>query len=225
MSTRRAFLLSTAAFAAGTSAVQHAGRASLPADKPSDKPAGKLTVRDVRVHELTAKADPKKKALFVEVVADNGLSGWAGAIFYETAVIVGRRLRPRVVGADALAHEAVWDAMKLSDRHSRAGHYMMAISAVDIALWDLRGKHLGLPVYRLLGGPTRPAVPVYASLLGYSTEPAAARKVAREYFDKGFTFQKWFFDHGPGEGSSGFKKNVALVKALRDELGPDAELM
>lgn len=217
MSSRRAFLLSSAATLGLGAARPGAGRA--------DKPSGKLTIRDVRVHELTAKANPKRQARFVEVVADSGLSGWAGAVFPETAALIGLRLRPRLLGLDALAHEAVWDAMKLADRHSRAGHYMMALSAVDIAVWDLRGKHFGVPVYRLLGGPTRPTVPVYASLLGYPTEPAAARKTAREYFDKGYTAQKWFFDHGPEQGADGFKKNVALVKALRNELGADAELM
>jgi len=195
------------------------------ADQPITDKGDALLIHDVLVHELTSKTDPNNKAQFVEVVSESGLSGWGGSIYPEMGPIIGRNLRPRLIGLDALAYEAVWDAMKLSDRHSRAGQYMMAISAVDIALWDLRGKHANMPVYRLLGGPTRSSVPVYASMLGFSTESVAAREIAREFFDKGFTSQKWFFDHGPDQGSDGFKQNVALVKVLREELGPTADLM
>ena len=56
---------------------------------------------------------------------------------------------------------------------------MMAISAVDNTLWDLKGDTYGVPVYRLLGGPTRASVEVYASCLGFSLEPEAVRKRAR----------------------------------------------
>ena len=67
-------------------------------------------------------------------------------------------------------------------RHGRAGLFVTAISVVDNALWDLRGKVAGEPVYRLLGGPTRDRVPVYASMLGSSIEPehaAAPRRSTR----------------------------------------------
>ena len=182
-------------------------------------------IQDVIVHEFTGQDRPTRKAQFVEVRSESGLSGWGGEIYPELGPIITRQLRTCLIGMDALAYEVLWDAMKLSDRHSRAGQYMMALSAVDIALWDLRGKLLGQPVYQLLGGPVRTQVPVYASLLGYPTEPEAAHETARAFFDKGFTMQKWFFDYGPGHGSVGFAKNVTLVKALREELGADAELM
>ena len=80
-------------------------------------------------------------------------------------------LRPLIIGQNALAVERLWDQMYRSNRHSRAGHYMMAISAVDNALWDLRGRVFGAPVFRLLGGPTQMPVPVYGSCLGFSIDP------------------------------------------------------
>jgi L-alanine-DL-glutamate epimerase-like enolase superfamily enzyme len=115
--------------------------------------------------------------------------------------------------------------MRRRDRHARSSLFMMAISAVDNALWDIRGKHFGVPVYRLLGGPTRDRVGAYASMLGYSVEPDKAGKIAREYFDRGFTAQKWFFKYNPTHGGEGRKKNLQLVQALRKALGDNAELM
>lgn len=100
----------------------------------------------------------------------------------------------------------------------------MAISAVDNALWDLRGRHYGVPVYRLLGGPTRRRVDVYGSCLGYSVEPADAAQRATA-LKQGYTRQKWFFAHGPGDGPEGLAKNVALVRQVREALGDDAEIM
>lgn len=181
-----------------------------------------VRIVDVRIREFS---DSSVHHQMVEVVGENGVSGWSAPIFAETAFVVAHRLRDGVVGMDALAINAVWDAMKLSDRHSRAGVFMMAMSAMDIALWDLKGKTLGCSVASLLGGPVREKVPAYASLLGFPTEPKEARKVAREFYDRGFTCQKWFFDYGPLDGADGFKKNIALAFALREELGEGAELL
>jgi L-alanine-DL-glutamate epimerase-like enolase superfamily enzyme len=102
---------------------------------------------------------------------------------------------------------------------------MTGVSPVDCALWDLKGKAWDKPIYRLLGGPTRPAVPAYASMLGFSTEPEAAAKLAVEYQEKGFTAQKWFFRYGPGQGEEGKAKNLAMARAVREAVGPHYELM
>ena len=89
------------------------------------------------------------------------------------------KLRPYLLGRDPLASEKLWDLMYRQDRHSRKGYEMMAISAADNAIWDLKGKALGLPVYRLLGGPTRDRVDCYASMLGHSLEPERVRERAQ----------------------------------------------
>jgi L-alanine-DL-glutamate epimerase-like enolase superfamily enzyme len=109
---------------------------------------------------------------FVEIHTDHGV-GRYGPILSEQAYLIHTRLRPFLVGRDARPMAKLWDQMARSDRHARSGHYMLAISAVDCALWDLKGKALGEPVYRLLGGPTRDELPVYASMLGHSLEPDA----------------------------------------------------
>jgi L-alanine-DL-glutamate epimerase-like enolase superfamily enzyme len=103
--------------------------------------------------------------------------------------------------------------------------FMTAVSAIDCALWDLKGKAWGQPVYRLLGGPTRPAVPAYASMLGFSVEPEQAAATALEYAAMGFRAQKWFFRHGPADGEAGKARNLAMATAVRAAVGPEYTLM
>ena len=99
------------------------------------------------------------------------------------------------------------------------------MSAVDNALWDLRGKAARQPVYRLLGGPTRDRVPVYASMLGHSVEPERAAAAAAEHADLRFEAQKWFFAHGPAAGPEGLGRNLAMATAVREAVGPGYPLM
>jgi len=102
---------------------------------------------------------------------------------------------------------------------------MMAISAVDTALWDIRGKAAGLPVYRLLGGPTRDAIPAYASCLGMPIDPERLASRAQALKAEGFVAQKWFFRYGPGDGRAGLLKNVEMVRLLREAVGDEVDLM
>jgi L-alanine-DL-glutamate epimerase-like enolase superfamily enzyme len=101
----------------------------------------------------------------------------------------------------------------------------MAISAIDCALWDLKGKALNQPVYRLLGGPVRTSAPAYASMLGYSLEPDKAKRRAQEFVAEGYTAMKWFPRWGPTDGRAGLARNVELVEALREGAGPGIDLM
>jgi len=164
-------------------------------------------------------------ALYLKIRTDAGLDGFYGPIDKEAAIVVDQQLARFLIGKDPLAIEALWDQMYRLNRHARTGHFMMAISAVDNTLWDLRGRYFNQPVYRLLGGPTRPFVEVYGSTLGYSVEPAAARARAVELKKAGFRMQKWFLAYGPGSGADGFRQNVELVKNVREAAGDDADLM
>ncbi len=164
-------------------------------------------------------------AIYVMVDTDEGITGTFGPIFEDQAYQIDTRLRPHLIGQDPIAVEHVWDVMARHDRHGRKGYMMMAISAVDIALWDIRGKAAGMPVYRLLGGPTRDAVPAYASLLGHSLEPEKVRERALSFRAQGYTAQKWFFRYGPGDGREAIERNMALVRTLREALGESVDLM
>jgi L-alanine-DL-glutamate epimerase-like enolase superfamily enzyme len=101
----------------------------------------------------------------------------------------------------------------------------MAISAVDCALWDLKGRVFNTPVYRLLGGPSREVIPAYASMLGYSVEPDRAAERAREAVQAGYRAMKWFFRHGPADGREGMRNNAQLVSAVRGAVGDEVDVM
>ncbi len=164
-------------------------------------------------------------AVYLKIRTGSGIEGLYGPIEKAAALIVQTELRPFLLGKDALAGEALWDQMYRSNRHSRDGLFMMAISAVDNTLWDIRGRYYNVPVYRLLGGPTRSAVEMYASCLGFSLEPAAVGTRALALQKEGYRYQKWFMGYGPGSGPEGMRKNVELVRILRETLGDDTELM
>jgi L-alanine-DL-glutamate epimerase-like enolase superfamily enzyme len=106
----------------------------------------------------------------------------------------------------------------------RKGIGMVAISAVDIALWDLLGKAAKQPVYRLLGGRTKPKIPVYASRL-YSTPLKELASEAMKYKKEGYQAMKLRFGWGPTDGAEGMQHNVALVRTVRETVGPGVDIM
>jgi L-alanine-DL-glutamate epimerase-like enolase superfamily enzyme len=106
----------------------------------------------------------------------------------------------------------------------RKGVAMVAISAVYIALWDLLGKSAQQPVYRLLGGRTKPRIPVYASRL-YSTPRKELAREARKYQQQGYKAMKLRFGWGPVDGAEGMQKNVALVRTVRETVGDGIDIM
>ncbi len=163
---------------------------------------------------------------FLRIETDEGVIGIAGPLPEMVAIFVAKRLRPIILGQDPIAHEKLWDQMHRIMVHGRHGDAMLAISAVDCALWDLKGRWLGQPVFRLLGGPTRDSVPAYASMLGFDVlDMGRVRDRAAEYRELGYQAQKWFFRHGPMSGHDGMRMNVDLVRTLRETLGEDYDLM
>ena len=139
---------------------------------------------------------------YLRIRTKGGVEGIYGMVDKEALPVLFGTLRPLVIGQNALAVERIWDQMYRSNRHSRASHFMMAISYMDNALWDLRGRHFGAPVFRLLGGPTQLPVRVYGSCLGFSIDPPLAGKRAAQLKKDGFIHQKWFLGFGPGDGAA-----------------------
>ncbi|MQG42909.1 MAG: mandelate racemase/muconate lactonizing protein, partial [SAR202 cluster bacterium] len=140
--------------------------------------------------------------------------------------IIEKSLSSILIGKDPLAIELLWDQMHRLSVHGRQGITMMAISAIDCALWDLKGKYFNTPVYKILGGPTRKKIPAYASMLGFNvTDMKLVEERAKLYKNKGFTAQKWFFRYGPMSGREGLTKNVEMVKTIRESVGEDYEIM
>lgn len=162
---------------------------------------------------------------FIEIHTDEGVVGLGGPVSRDVATLLHIGFRKFLVGHDPLATERLWDIMYRDGVHSRKGTPMFAISAIDAALWDLRGKCLNQPVHRLLGGPTRTELPAYASMLGFSLEPEKVEARAKQYAAMGYRAQKWFPRWGPLDGREGIRKNVGLVETLRAAAGPESDIM
>ncbi len=176
----------------------------------------------VQVDERTLRFD----SYFLEIHTDEGVVGVSGPFREPCAHIVAVQLRPILEGKDPLASEYLWDVMHRLLVHGRQGEAMFAVSVVDCALWDLKGRWLGQPVWRILGGPTRTEIPAYASMLGFDVlDPGRVRERALQYKERGYRAQKWFFRHGPMSGPEGLSKNVELVRTLREALGEDDDIM
>jgi L-rhamnonate dehydratase len=165
--------------------------------------------------------------LVVEIFTDNGLVGIGNAALAPlvTKQVVDLYLKPLLIGADPWDTEFLWQRMyRGTMAFGRKGNALVAISAVDIALWDLLGKSAGQPVYRLLGGRTKPRIPVYASRL-YSTPLGELASEAKRYQSEGYRAMKLRFGWGPTDGAGGMQRNLALVRTVRETIGDEIDIM
>jgi len=165
--------------------------------------------------------------LVVEVFTDDGLVGIGNAALSPrvTKQVVDLYLAPLLIGKDPFDTEFLWQSMyRTTVAFGRKGSGMAAISAVDIALWDLMGKATGQPVFRLLGGRTKRRIPVYASRL-YSQPLDQLAAEAQSYKDEGYTAMKLRFGWGPLDGAAGMQRNVELVRTVREVIGDEIDLM
>lgn len=163
---------------------------------------------------LFMSSDPAMGGFTVEVSTDKGVKGY-GRGGPAGAVIVEKHLTKLVMNEDPFNVERIWDIMWRSTMHyGRAGAVINAISGVDLAIWDLIGNALNQPVYKLLGGETKPRIPSYCT--GNDLE---------QHVKYGFKRLKLAIPHGPADGKEGMRKNTALVKRTRDLLGPDGDIM
>lgn len=164
-------------------------------------------------------------SVFLSVSTDEGITGIAGPAELGEAFFVQHHMADILIGEDPLATERIWDKLYRHLIHGRKGRSMFAVSVLDCALWDIRGKAADLPVYRLLGGPVRSTFPAYASTLGFAIDPEKAADRARSFADQGYPAQKWFFRYGPMDGEIGAQKNIELVRAIRQAVGSEVEIM
>ena len=165
--------------------------------------------------------------LICEVETDEGTIGIGNAALAPQLVkkTIDTYLAPLVVGEDPFDFSYIWEKMyRRTHAWGRRGLGMVAISAVDIALWDILGKLTNKPVFKLLGGRTKEKIPVYASKL-YSQPIKNLQQEAESYKKQGFTMFKMRFGWGPKDGSAGMKKNIELVEAVREVIGYDTDLM
>lgn len=159
----------------------------------------------------------------VEIETDANITGvghatWAtGAI----ATIIEESLSKLIVGQDARRREELWEKMyRATIPFGRRGAAIEAISAVDIALWDIAGKAAEKPVYELLGGPVTDTIPCYASNL-HPVSHEILEEEAMQYVEEGFEAMKLRFKYGPEAGRHGMRENEQIVETVRDAVGDD----
>src|SRR5215467_10993190 len=165
--------------------------------------------------------------LLVEIFTDNGLVGIGNAALSPliTKQVIDLYLKPLIIGQDPWDAEFLWQHMyRKTMAFGRKGIGMAAISAVDIALWDLMGKSAKQPVYRLLGGRTKQRIPVYASRL-YAGKLSELASEARRYKHEGYRAMKLRFGWGPADGAAGMQRNVELVRTVRETVGNEIDVM
>jgi D-galactarolactone cycloisomerase len=106
-----------------------------------------------------------RTAMIVEIETDDGLTGWGecyGPARINAAVV--DNIAPWLVGEDPLRTDHLWQKIYAQLRdHGQKGVVIQGLSGIDIALWDIKGKHFGVPIYQLMGGPLRTQVPAYAT--------------------------------------------------------------
>jgi L-alanine-DL-glutamate epimerase-like enolase superfamily enzyme len=160
------------------------------------------------------------------VTTDHGLEG-IGVTYHEvggeaTRELIARNITPKLIGRDPLETEAIWQEFFHYLRGvGRKGLMYCALSAVDIALWDLKGKIVDLPLYRLLGG-NRTKVPVYASggWTSYTDEELVAEM--QGMVARGFKTIKCKVGF---EGGQNIRRDAERIRKVREAVGPDIQLL
>lgn len=164
-----------------------------------------------------------RRHVLVEVICDDGTTGWGeclGPAGPNAAVIAA--YRPLLIGRDPLETEKLWAELynSLRDQGQR-GLTVTALSGIDVALWDIKGKHFGVPISTLLGGRFRSSIRAYATgffkLDGVDRVEDAARQAAL-YRAEGFHATKVKIGFDPTE-------DLRVIAAVREAVGPDMGLM
>jgi D-galactarolactone cycloisomerase len=192
-----------------------------------------MKITGVRTHILeSALSEPfaysrawydTRTAMVVEIETDDGLVGWGecyGPARITAAVV--QTIAPWLIGQDPLRTEFLWQMIyaRLRD-HGQKGAVIEGLSGIDIALWDIKGKHFGVPMHRLLGGPLRSEVQAYATGLYRRKSGDPLRYLAEEaggYVAEGFKAVKL-------KVGFGMEEDAAVTRAVREAIGPDVALM
>lgn len=185
----------------------------------------------LRLPAIKSQADSGQDAVVVRIDTDAGISG-IGEVDSNPMAVKGTiegpyshkittGLREVLIGQDPFETERLWYRMYDANVYAgRSGVAIHAMSGIDMALWDIKGKYLKMPVWKLLGGGFHKRIRCYASSL-FGATPLATGDLARRYRDQGFNAVKFGWDPmGQNEAN-----DIALVREARKGLGDDADLM
>lgn len=169
----------------------------------------------------------KRTAHLVEVSTDEGITGWGecfggGNVAFANKAIVEKVIQPMILGMNPLDRDVIWHKVyNLLRDHGQKGMPIQSLSGVDIALWDIAGKHFNVPVYQLLGGAFRDRIEVYGYGMMLQRNGDLQKRFAQEsvaILEAGFKSMKMKIGIGP-------KRDIGLVEAVRNAVGADVQLM
>ena len=201
-----------------------------------------MKITDLEVIRMQARAEPHNNWLFVRIHTDAGITGIGeGSLQYKDAALTaelenfGTWLR----GKDPFQIEQIWTSLHRRVTWTGGAVTLSAISAIDLALWDIKGKALGVPVYELIGGKVRDRAPLYAN--GWFAGDRPSAHGPREGVDSEV---EWYFERAKAVVEEGFgclkvypfsgspqsispqrlQRGIKIVRAIRDAVGPDIEI-
>ncbi|RIK84549.1 MAG: mandelate racemase/muconate lactonizing enzyme family protein [Planctomycetota bacterium] len=185
----------------------------------------------LRIKNVQAKTASSQDSVLVRVRTDTGLEGIGEADSSPEVVKaivdapfshnIACGLREILVGENPLEHERLWQKMYRRTMYfGRTGVAITAMAAIDMALWDLKGKHFGEPIHRLLGGAHHKRIKAYASIL-FGRDGRETRDIGHRWIDAGYRAVKFGWEPmGPDEAV-----DIDLVRGAREGLGGDATLL
>lgn len=171
----------------------------------------------------------KRTAHLVEINTDEGLTGWGecfgpGNIALGNKTIVEKVIQPMIVGLDPLDREVIWHKVyNLTRDHGQKGMPLQALSGVDIALWDLFGKIVELPIHKLIGGAHRDQIPVYG--YGMMLRKESVDNLTSRFTDEAAAIKGAGFKATKMKVGLGRSEDVRLAKAVRRGIGDDFPFM
>ncbi len=165
----------------------------------------------------------ERKICLVRITTEDGTYGWGEGYGPADVLAAGvKYLSQFVIGQSPLNSEVIWDTLyRRTLDYARSGILMAAVSAIDVAVWDLKGKVLGLPVHQLLGGKKRDTIYPYATGLYFREEKDLSKALADEaviYKELGYRSIKM-------KVGLSLKEDIKNVRAVRNAIGDDVELM
>jgi len=183
------------------------------------------TVHNVPIHVPLLERDFDRPIVFVRVETDEGVTGYGltgGIQRFGVKEFINRELAPLLKGRNPLETEALWHQMSITHNpRSQTGVWSTAVSAIDIALWDIKGKHYGEPVWRLLGGAKK-KVPAYITFGLLEFDKDQLVELASRFVREGQDKLKMVVAINDAEDPV---EDATRVKAVREAIGDDIQLM
>lgn len=194
-----------------------------------------MKIRDIKTYIVSQKLGDKsfcysqawynqRTIMLVEVITEDGISGFGEAFgnAYINSTIIEKVYKEKLIGQSIFDSGKIWDQLYNVLRDSgQKGSCIQALSAIDNALWDLKGKYTHLPVYTLLGGARREKIMPYAT--GFY--PNAGENWESDLIKEATTYVEAGFKAMKMKVGFGVEKDIDMVKKIRQEIGPDIKLM